>query len=346
MSFQREQRMREHTFGLLTVCFVISLLTVAHAQTQNMQELPVDNGELAYEVRGDGEPVLFIHGATFAEAFRPLIVQPDLERFQLIHYHRRGYGASSSLEGPTSMEAQAADAAAVLRHLGVERAHVVGHSMGAAIAVRLAVDAPELVRSLALLEGGFPNPDAVAPNMDLVSPQSPFARYRAGEVDAVMSEFAASRPPGNAQALYESGDTLGALEAPAPRVFGSDWKAVVSARIPGGLEQAERDVRTSVWLEPPAVMYWNGGGELSLAALTDISHPTLFVYGSESNHFDPLTETDRIRSIIPQLEVGIIDGTNHLLQIENPKGVAEILTGFWARHPMADTVLEGEDRSR
>ena len=86
----------------------------------------------------------------------PLLAEPDLaHRYQLILYHRRGYGGSSCAAGPIGIAQQAADCQALLRSLGVERAHVVGHSYGGNVALQLALDAPDVAHSLALLEPGF-----------------------------------------------------------------------------------------------------------------------------------------------------------------------------------------------
>jgi hypothetical protein len=88
-----------------------------------------DGAELAYEVSGTGEPVVFIHGAFIADTFRRLLAEPRLAgRYRLILYHRRGYAGSSRVSGPVGIAQQDADCQALLRHLGVERAHVVGHS--------------------------------------------------------------------------------------------------------------------------------------------------------------------------------------------------------------------------
>jgi pimeloyl-ACP methyl ester carboxylesterase len=100
----------------------------------------VDGVALEYEVSGAGEPVVCVHGALIADTFRPLRGEPSLARYCLITYRRRGYGGSTG-DGPASIARQAADCAALLRHLGVERAHVVGHSYGGAIALQLALDA-------------------------------------------------------------------------------------------------------------------------------------------------------------------------------------------------------------
>src|SRR5688572_8987900 len=101
-----------------------------------MKHAQVNGVELEYEVVGSGEPMLLIHGAHLADALQPLVAEPALERFQRIRYHRRGLGGSTYPvdAGPTSVPEQAKDTVGLLDHLGVERAHVVGHSLGAAIA--------------------------------------------------------------------------------------------------------------------------------------------------------------------------------------------------------------------
>lgn len=96
---------------------------------------------------------MFIHGAFIADAFGPLLHEPDLARsYQLITYHSRGYGGSSPSCRPVSVERQAIDCAALLRYLGIDRAHVVGHSFGGGVALQMALDISQMVHSLTLLE--------------------------------------------------------------------------------------------------------------------------------------------------------------------------------------------------
>src|SRR5215212_8028458 len=101
-----------------------------------MERAEVNGVTMEYAVAGAGEAVVCLHGAFIADAFQPLLTEPSLaNRYRLITYHRRGYVGSSHIPGPTSIAEQAADCRALLGHLGVQRAHIVGHSFGGAIAL-------------------------------------------------------------------------------------------------------------------------------------------------------------------------------------------------------------------
>jgi pimeloyl-ACP methyl ester carboxylesterase len=120
-----------------------------------VEHADVDGIQLEYEVTGAGDPVLLIHGAFVADSFRPFLAEPKLAGdYRLITYRRRGYGGSGGSidRSPVSAERQAADCAGLLRWLGLQRAHIVGHSFGGCVALQLALDSPQLVRTLAVLE--------------------------------------------------------------------------------------------------------------------------------------------------------------------------------------------------
>ena len=117
-----------------------------------MEIAPVNGVELEYDVTGSGEPVLFI-SSVLADGFLPLLAEPALaDRYQLIRYHRRGWAGSTPTPPPVTVADHAADAAALLNHLDVPRAHVAGHSTGGVVAVQLGLDSPETVHTLILLE--------------------------------------------------------------------------------------------------------------------------------------------------------------------------------------------------
>lgn len=121
-----------------------------------MQFFDHDGFDLAFIDRGDGEPVLLIHG--FASSHSVNWVTPGWVKtlteagYRAIALDNRGHGLSSKSYEPEDYRAQkmAGDAAALLEHLGIPRAHVMGYSMGARIAAFMALDYPDRVATLIL----------------------------------------------------------------------------------------------------------------------------------------------------------------------------------------------------
>ncbi|MFG1430984.1 alpha/beta fold hydrolase [Xanthobacter sp. V2C-8] len=104
---------------------------------------------LDYQVTGEGPALLLLSGLSAQRAFWGL-VRPLLSGFTLVELDNRDIGASGQAAGPYTVADMARDARAVLDAAGVEKAHVVGHSMGGAIAQELAIAAPERVDRLVL----------------------------------------------------------------------------------------------------------------------------------------------------------------------------------------------------
>ena len=123
-----------------------------------------------YEARGVGDAVLCIHGAIIADSFAPLMREPALAGYRLIRYRRRGYGASDPPAGMPTIAEQVSDARALLEHLRVPQAHVVAHSGGGPIAIQLALDAPDVVHSLVLLEPALQNAAMAAAFHEMITP--------------------------------------------------------------------------------------------------------------------------------------------------------------------------------
>src|SRR5262245_50877058 len=104
---------------------------------------------MAVEVAGDGEPVLMIHGlGGTSNTFTPVLAA--LARLRVIRFDLPGSGRSARVEGPLSLELFVDRARLVMERLGVERAHLVAHSMGAIVAMHVAAAEPGRVVSLAL----------------------------------------------------------------------------------------------------------------------------------------------------------------------------------------------------
>ena len=126
-----------------------------------------EGATVAYEVRGSGDAVLLCQGAGVAGCgWRPQV--EALSDYLTITFDNRGFGASKPGPKRASIEDLAADALAVLDAVGVERAHVVGHSMGGLVAQAIALAAPGRVRSLSLLCTVHRGPVASRPSFGVI----------------------------------------------------------------------------------------------------------------------------------------------------------------------------------
>jgi 3-oxoadipate enol-lactonase len=112
----------------------------------------VEGGRIYYEAEGDGRPVLLIHGGLGTLRMWDEQVPRLAERSRVIRYDTRGFGRTESADVEFSNRD---DAIAVLDHLGVMSAAVVGQSRGAMIALDLALDRPERVDALVSVAGGI-----------------------------------------------------------------------------------------------------------------------------------------------------------------------------------------------
>ena len=129
-------------------------------------DVEVEGGHLATFRLGaapaDAPPVLAIHGITSTSRTWLAIARELGDRVALIAVDLRGRGRSHRLPSPFGLDAHVRDMIAVLDRLGLERATVAGHSLGAYIAARLATTHPDRVERLVLVDGGLVIPDSRA----------------------------------------------------------------------------------------------------------------------------------------------------------------------------------------
>ncbi|RME51032.1 MAG: alpha/beta fold hydrolase [Caldilineae bacterium] len=119
-----------------------------------MPRISVGDIHLYYEERGTGEPLLFLHGLGSSTRDWALQVDAFAGRYRVITVDARGHGQSDKPPGPYSIPQMTADVVGLLERLDVPPAHVVGLSMGGMMAFQLAVDAPERVKSLTIVNSG------------------------------------------------------------------------------------------------------------------------------------------------------------------------------------------------
>jgi pimeloyl-ACP methyl ester carboxylesterase len=119
-------------------------------------DVPVDGGDLWVARWGDSGPVvLALHGITASHMTWPWIARELQGDMQVIAPDLRGRGGSRDLPGPFGMKTHAGDCLAVLDHHAVDKAVVVGHSMGGFVAAVLALHHPERISHLILMDGGL-----------------------------------------------------------------------------------------------------------------------------------------------------------------------------------------------
>jgi pimeloyl-ACP methyl ester carboxylesterase len=112
---------------------------------------PVNGLNMYYEIHGAGQPLVLLHGAFSAIGTSFEHVLPELARTrQVIAVDQQAHRRTADIDRPLSMEQMADDTAALLGHIGIEKADFFGYSMGAGIALQIAIRHSELVRKLVL----------------------------------------------------------------------------------------------------------------------------------------------------------------------------------------------------
>lgn len=125
-----------------------------------MPEFMFEGASLHYEEEGEGEPLLLLHGNGENLHYFDKQIPIFAQRYRVIAMDTRAHGESTRGEGELSFEHFADDAAALLDHLNIENAHVLGFSDGGNTAMVLALRYPNKVRSL-LLNGANADPSGV-----------------------------------------------------------------------------------------------------------------------------------------------------------------------------------------
>jgi 3-oxoadipate enol-lactonase len=267
---------------------------------------PVEGIELEYELRGSGEAVVLIHWGVASAFAAPLLEQPALAgSYQVLTYDRAGFGGSDRIEGPLTIADHARHCALLMRHLGIERAHVVGHSSSATIALQVALDFPVATQSVVSMEAARPIPQTEL--------QQEFIR--------TFIQPAMQR--------YRTGDRAGAVDTFMRGVFGEGYRPLLDEGLPGGFECAVAEADAFFGQELPALQQWTFVEDDARR----IAQPVLLVLGERSTPTFP-ERRDLLRSWLPNTELYDLPGVRHLLHVQQPAAVAEALAGFFARHPV------------
>jgi 3-oxoadipate enol-lactonase len=256
---------------------------------------------LEYDVEGAGPPLVLISGLGYGRwCWRSLV--PLLSRsFRVVTFDNRGAGGSEKAPGPYSTPMMAADTLGLMGALGIERAHVVGHSLGSLIAQRMALSAPDRIGGLVLVSSTFGGPKCVPiPPAALKSMTD-----RSGEPEAVIERgLRIAFPPGYAErnpAIFQE-VTAYRMTFPVP---GAQYTAQVMA----------------------------GAGHDTEALLHQVRSPTLIVTGDQ-DLVVPAGNAELLRARIPKAMVEVLPGIGHMVPVEVPEQLAAMLKRFLGEVPL------------
>jgi pimeloyl-ACP methyl ester carboxylesterase len=147
-----------------TIAVAAPLAVIAQESPMQMPQLPapteagyadVNGVKLWYQTYGEGKPLVVIHGGFgMVEMFAPILGRLAEGR-KVIGVDLQAHGRTGPLGRPMTYEAMAADVAGLIKSLGYEKADVLGYSLGAATALRLAIDHPEVVDRLVTISAAW-----------------------------------------------------------------------------------------------------------------------------------------------------------------------------------------------
>jgi len=251
---------------------------------------------LYYEIQGEGQPLLFIHGLGSSTRDWEFQVSEYSRSYQVITFDLRGHGQSDKPAGPYSMSMFAEDIASLMRSLGIDQAHVVGLSMGGCIAFQLAVRAPQSVKTLTIVNSA---PEFVA-------------RAFKDKV-AIWKRLAIVRLLG----MRKMGEVL------SKRLFVKSEQSLLRETFV--TRWAENDPRA--YLDALRAMI----GWSVTAQLDTICCPTLVITADQD--YTPISLKQAYTAKIPDAQLVTISDSHHMLPIEKPREFNMVLQQFLAKYP-------------
>jgi pimeloyl-ACP methyl ester carboxylesterase len=282
----------------------------------------VNGTTLAYREQGDGEPVVFVHGALSDLRTWQQQLPPIGASYRAISYSRRYARPNEDIERGTDdqMLPHVDDLAAFLQALDAAPAHLVGSSWGGFISLLTAIRYPGAVSSLVLEE------PPVVPLVGLSFPPRPsevlsllFRRPRF----ALALAKEGARAFGQVEKAFRRGDDETAAQMFGSAALGKEpYRQLPEAR----KQQMRENVNTL-----RAMLLGAGFPPLSEEEVRGVSVPTLLITGEQSPA-GAILLTDRLEELLPVVERVEISAASHLMHEENASAVNEAIVGFLRRH--------------
>lgn len=254
-----------------------------------------DGGSVYYEIAGKGEPVIFLHGGFGDRRMWDSQFKAFSAKYRVIRYDQRGFGKSPA---PSAAYSPVADLEYLLDHFKIDKAHLVGNSMGGTLAIDFALLKPSRVASISVVASGPAGVEFPKESMDLM-----------------MAVFKTAEQKG----LQEAADMW--IQNPMVAVASKDPRTAALTKIM--IDENAGIFRMKFWpiekLDPPAAK-----------RLSEIKAPALIVFGSD--------DTPAVRNSAEIAAAGIsgakkivIDDADHLPQMVKPEEFNRALGEFLSK---------------
>lgn len=250
-----------------------------------MEKTKIKDIDVTYERRGKGTPLVLIHGFPMDHHLWDEVVPLLEDDFDLIVPDLRGFGGSSTVDAEFGMEDYAADIAGLLDHLGVEKAAIVGHSMGGYVALALARFYADRVSGLGLVASQAPADPPERKEGRYKSAAEVADKGPASVIDMMSTKFTTDQ---RLQALSRE-----SMEKQKPAAFIGGLKAM-----------AERMDSTSM--------------------LATFKFPMVIVHGTD-DALIPIDRAREVKAAVPHAHLVELEGVGHIPMLEAPEKTAEAL---------------------
>ena len=273
-----------------------------------IKKIVVNGAELNYIEQGEGDPVIFVHGTLDDYRTWGQQIGPFSKHYHVVAYSRRYHypNAWISNEKNYSATLHARDLAEMIKELGFESAHIVGHSYGAYVSLILACEHPELVRSLVLCE-----PPLFAWLLNI----------QGGDI--LLADFITDAWEPARQA-FERGETEQAVKLVANGILGKGFFDKLPQEVRSGAMDNARELQAETQSSDYVPLF-------SCRDVQTIKVPTLLVKGEFSSKFLHLI-IDKLEQCLPNKESVIIPDAIHLMNNMNPQVFNDTVLSFLVRH--------------
>src|SRR3954454_18121555 len=274
-----------------------------------MPRIVIGDGALYYERQGVGFPVMLVSGLSGFASFWADLVPSFAKSFDVVTHDHRGIGQSDLTRSGFTVDRMAADVIGLMDALEIERAHIVGHSTGGAIAQTLAIEHPKRLASI-VLSASWTKPDAY------------FRRFFGLRKDILLRLGPSAYVQANSLFLYPSwhvarnNERVRQMEAQTLAVFPPT--EVAASRI-------------------DAILAFDRTEQLAR-----IKVPTLVV-GAEDDIITPAYFSEELARLIPGAEIKIFPRGGHSLTQVRPREFSQAVLPFLAPHTPAG-VADGRSR--